>query len=236
MPHLTLSTSGIIILITSVLSVGFWLWFIIRYDKYEKEPLRMVLFTMILGGLISTTAAGFFNTLFAAITGFRVYDAQEPQSLGSAVQFFLFVGFNEEFWKGAVTFFLIRKSRHFNEPIDGMIYAMTVGLGFGILENVGYGRMFGLPVFFIRHFNAIPLHIGLSVLWGLGLSRLYFRRNLRLMAFLPYLVLPAILHTIYNLLPQLIVNAITVTLLMSSFALLLIYAGTRILKRHQRSS
>ncbi|HRY33809.1 MAG TPA: PrsW family intramembrane metalloprotease [Bacteroidales bacterium] len=233
---MNITTSHLVILITSVVSVVFWLWFIIRYDKYEKEPLRMVLFTMIFGGLVSTTAAGFLNSLAALMTGFRVVDADGQQSPAAAVTFFLFVGFNEEFWKGILTFFLIRKSRHFNEPIDGMIYAMTVGLGFGILENIGYGRMFGLPVFFIRQFNAIPLHIGLSVLWGLGLSRLYFRRNLRLRAFLPYLIVPAILHTIYNLLPQLILNGLVITLLMSAFALLLIWAGTRILKKHQRPS
>jgi len=41
----------------------------------------------------------------------------------------VFVGINEETWKFLATLSLVRKLPEFDEPLDGMIYAMTVALG-----------------------------------------------------------------------------------------------------------
>ena len=146
MAHFLLGASGLLV------STGIWVWVLRRYDRLEPEPLKILLRVMLLGGILSVIPAIIFNSLadhFLGLRGFVstiTHKINVPLALASAV----FIGINEETWKFLATLGLVRRLPEFDEPLDGMIYAMTVALGFAAIENLEYTVRFGPGVLLTR--------------------------------------------------------------------------------------
>ena len=71
----------------------------------------------------------------------------------------------EEVLKFTVLYSIVYKMKDFNEPIDGIVYGVTISLGFATLENIYY--VYFLSDYFdtsqqalavLRSFSAIPAH------------------------------------------------------------------------------
>jgi len=183
-------------------SAGIWLWLIYRYDRFEPEPVKLVLLVGIGGGLLSAIPAAFFNTAAAMITG--AGDIISNSGRGEVSEniitaFSLFIGFNEEFWKSLVAVMILKRLEEFNEPIDALIYSMSIALGFAAFENIGYTVAGGFGVLLIRSLTAVPLHAGLASIWGTGISRAKFHKNGRYYrTILPYVTAAALIHALYD--------------------------------------
>lgn len=197
-------------IISYLVSIVFWIWMIMKYDKFEREPLRQVLFMFVIGGLISSFPAGIFNQFFDYLIDYQFGSGHGLENgVGKSMVFYGFVGINEEFCKALATVWLIRKSRDFNEPVDALVYSMTVAFGFSLFENIDYTLRLGIASFFIRQLNAVPLHIGLAAIWGIGLAKAKFlHRGKYLVTMAPYILGAAFLHFVYNFAPDLIGNPI----------------------------
>ena len=185
-------------LIPFILSLIFWGWFIRRYDKFEPEPLISMLIVGLVGGLISSLVAGILNFLMNHILGAGLLSSENLLEPSKAMIMSLFIGFNEETCKAMATFFLIRNHRQFTEPVDALIYAMSVALGFALIENVMYMEKYGLVTFIVRQFNAVPLHIGLAAWWAVGIARAKYTGPNQFKTVLPYLLIPSLLHAFYD--------------------------------------
>jgi protease PrsW len=64
--------------------------------------------------------------------------------------------------------------KQFNEPADALVYSMTVALGFAMLENIEYMLRYDCFSLYVRQFNAVPLHLGLAAIWGMGIAKAKF--------------------------------------------------------------
>src|SRR5262245_21891555 len=66
-----------------------------------------------------------------------------------------------------------RRHREFRGPMDGIVYAVAVALGFATVENVLYASVFGDDVIVLRAFTSTLAHVAFSGLWGyaFGLGR-----------------------------------------------------------------
>jgi len=224
----------LIILIPFLVSIIFWLWIILKFDKFEREPIKSILFVFIIGGLISSISAGLLNQLFILVSG-HYLDLGLAENLNTekSLLFYGFVGINEELLKAAVTILLIRKMKDFNEPADALVYAMTVAFGFATFENIIYSIKFGLLTFYIRQFNAVPLHIGLAAIWGIGIAKARFlHQGKYFINVVPYLLIAAFIHTFYNISITLITNPILSFLLLLIITFLLIRFAIRKIKRY----
>ena len=110
----------------------------------------------------------------------------------------------EEGLKLAVLYFLVYKMKDFNEPIDGIVYGVTVSLGFATLENfyyvyvlADYYETTSMSMALLRSFSAVPAHAIFGVFMGYFFMRYAFIKkgdNL-IFAFL----VPFTLHGCYNL-------------------------------------
>ncbi len=112
-----------------------------------------------------------------------------------------FVGFNEEICKAVTAMLVIKRLGDLDEPIDALIYSMTVALGFAILENVLYAMHYGPGTLIIRHFMSVPIHMSLAALWGIGVMHYYFNNPDNRSAFrilTPYVLSASLTHTLYN--------------------------------------
>jgi len=164
--------------------------FIYFRDKYEKEPLNL---------LLKTFFAGFFVIIPAAFIERWLVDtvALEQTAAYIALQNFIFVGFTEEVCKYFCLYKIAYHKEDFNEPFDGIVYAVMVSMGFATSENLFYAAEGGLHVALLRIFTAVPAHASFAVLMGYFVGLAKFKNHHTL--FLVFgLAIATIFHGAYD--------------------------------------
>ncbi len=161
-------------------------------DKYEKEPVKLILKGILLGAVIIFPVGLIENYLIAFGKGFD----KIPKA---AFDGYIVAGATEEAFKYLMVFILIWRNHNFNEKFDGIVYAVSVSLGFAAIENLLYvfsGN--SLQVGLLRAFTAVPGHTVFGIVMGfyLGLARFSIkdRRKWLLSAF----TIPWLLHGTYD--------------------------------------
>ena len=165
-------------------------------DKHEKEPIGVLVVCFVLGSL-GCLPAGFFNEIGAEVLGFD-FDGKN----GIAVSFFMafcVVGFGEELCKYIVLVLYALRKPSFNEPFDGIVYAVMISLGFAALENVFKVQDGGVGVAFARMLTAVPMHAAFGVLMGyqVGLAK-FMNQSVQTNVSLKGLFLAVFFHGAYD--------------------------------------
>lgn len=179
------------LILLSLAPVFIILGYIYFRDKYEKEPIRLLLFAL-LAGAITVIPILFVEQFLNGFTNLF-------SGLFSAVwKAFVVAAFSEELFKFIALYLLIWKSPDFNEKFDGIVYAVFISLGFAGVENVMYVVEGGIGAGMMRAITAVPAHaiFGVTMGYYFGLARFYEkeRNSLKLKA----LVYPILLHGIYD--------------------------------------
>ena len=109
----------------------------------------------------------------------------------------------EEVLKFTVLYSLVYKMKDFNEPIDGIVYGVSVSLGFATLENIYYVYVLsdyfgttsqGLAI--LRSFSAIPAHGIFGATMGYFFMKYTFIKKENNLALC--MIVPILLHGAYN--------------------------------------
>ncbi len=191
------------ILLAFVISTGIWFITIREKDKIEKEPVWVLIKTMVKGGVISIILVSVIYLIFILISR-DIFNLMNPGygSVFSKFSFAMLIGISEETAKALTAIWLLRKLKDFDEPVDGMIYGMAVALGFAAIENVQYMMNYTYKVIYTRHFLSVPLHITCGAIWGFGLAvnKYKHKRSSNLVNLFPYIAGAAFLHGIYDFL------------------------------------
>jgi RsiW-degrading membrane proteinase PrsW (M82 family) len=145
------------------------MWFIYSADKLEKEPLKALILSFLLGML------AILPTLLLETAGVHLLDrllAKEGWLYYSLLAFVV-VAFTEELMKWTMVRLYAYKRTFFNEPFDGIVYGVMVSMGFATLENIGYVFQYGWQTGLLRMVLAVPAHATFGVLMGyyFGLAR-----------------------------------------------------------------
>ena len=149
------------------MAIAYWIY---QQDEHEKEPKAMLLWAF-LCGCASTIPALVGQTFFKNL--------DNPDSLFQTALFaFGVVAVTEELSKYLFLRRFIYPKKDFNEPIDGIVYGVMVGLGFATLENVLYvfnAEGHGLSTALGRAFTAVPAHAAFGALMGayVGLAKFF---------------------------------------------------------------
>lgn len=175
------------ILLLSLLPGLIWIILIYRSDRYDPEPKKNILKAYILGAL----------SVFPAII------IESRLHLGSDLSMAVITApVVEELLKFLVFMIFFYHHGDFDEPLDGIIYACSIALGFASLENVfyvfsalEYERVY--EVAGLRALLSIPGHFLFSALWGYAAGVIKFRlhRSITLGAGLLGAIL---LHSAFN--------------------------------------
>lgn len=193
----------LITLLAVAVGGGIWLWVLRHYDRIEPESVRHLLQVGIIGGLSSVAVAAALNEVARWQLGLDMdLFTDVPSRLLPLAIFCLFVGLIEETTKAVATVYSTRHLGDLDEPVDAMIYAMTVGLGFAVFENFIYAHQFGNDVLVARFLWPVPAHMAYSALWGYGLARARFvfpeKNRARVMA--RWVILAGLIHAGANFL------------------------------------
>jgi RsiW-degrading membrane proteinase PrsW (M82 family) len=186
--------SIIVLALAPTLSLAF---FIYMADRYDKEPLKWLLLAFLLGAVVIILPVIYENL----IEKIGIY--VDPNSkVRTAAYAFYGVGFSEEIAKFLILRIFFFKKKFNNEPINAIVYAVMVGMGFASTENIYYIYSSDTPLStaIVRALTAIPAHAIFGIFMGyfMGLAKFtYSFKRTRLVAI--GVVLAMLLHGIYDL-------------------------------------
>ena len=206
----------------AVLPALILLFYTNQQDKMQRDPVKMIVKGVFWGCL--SVFCSFFISVPSMHLGLftdeinTFWDAFRTAFFGAAIP--------EETAKLFCLWMFLRKNPYFDERMDGIVYAVCVGMGFAAFENIEYLVAAGtdwVTTGIGRSLTAIPGHFGFAVLMGYYFSLNHFDKYRAPMAGLKMWLYPVLAHGIYDTVammasvtPQLS-GAITIAILLFCF-------------------
>lgn len=180
-------------LIAAVLPAIVLIWHIYRRDAYHPEPSSQ----LVKGVGWGIMAA--FLSLVVEIPLMYVVGEEDPSNiLQCAYKAFLGAAVPEECCKALCLFLFLRHNKYFDEYMDGIVYAVCVGMGFAAVENVVYlmnsDNWMELGIY--RALLSVPGHFMFAVLMGYFFS-IWIMEERRFDFYL-MLLTPIVAHGVFN--------------------------------------
>jgi protease PrsW len=184
-------------LLGGVLPALLWLWFWLKEDRLHPEPKSRLAFVFLVGMI----------SVFVVLPIERLIFTMVMSSI-TTTTVILWAGI-EELFKFIVAYLVALKNRVFDEPIDAVIYMITVALGFSALENALFlfntidVGLFSQSIITgnSRFLGATLLHVASSATIGVMLGLSYYKKPSTKKIFLfTGIAASIVLHTIFNLL------------------------------------
>lgn len=169
-----------------------WLWFWLREDRANPEPRRLILYTF-LGGA-------------ACVPLVLPFEHYAAEWFSGVIVIVLWAALEEIFKFEAANLTSLRRCNA-DEPIDMVMYMITVALGFSALENafflfdpVASGNLVhSVLTGNLRFFGATLLHVLSSATVGVALALAFYKPAwIKRLAAMGGLILAIVLHTLFN--------------------------------------
>lgn len=179
----------------AVLPVVVLLLYIYIKDRYEREPLSMLLKAFFFGCL-SVIPAIILEGLLS------IFTPPFPISAGIYTGFVV-AGASEELVKLLMLYWAVWRNRNFNEYFDGIVYATFVSLGFACVENIAYVFQAGdyfdaLQTGTVRALLSVPGHFLFGVVMGYYFALAKFQPQQKVANLLKAFFVPMLLHGTYD--------------------------------------
>ena len=181
------------LLISAIVPVCIIIFYIYIKDKYEKEPKRLLLLSFISGAIVSILITTILYSGFDVLLPLDNHFSIRQQFIKA----FFVVGLTEEFSKYIIVRYVSQPRRAFNEPFDGIMYAVMVSMGFAATENIMYVLQGGYQVALVRAFTAVPAHATFAILMGYYMGKAKFSNSKVLLNFTG-LFLAVLFHGTYD--------------------------------------
>ena len=172
-----------------------WLWFWLREDSSHPEPRRLIALAFF-AGMVTVAFAVPLEQYVATLLPNQTFTFAAWSAIEEALKFI-----------AALIAVLWRKDN--DEPIDAVIYMVTVALGFSAIENTLFlwSPLAGDTVFQtiitgnLRFVGATLLHVLSSATVGLALALAFYKpRNTKILYAIGGVILAALLHSSFNFL------------------------------------
>jgi len=183
-----------IALLGGILPAVFWLWFWVKEDRLHPEPRGLIILAFV-AGMIATVCAYPIEKFIASNTA------------GGDMQLLFLWAVTEETLKYIAIYVVALRTKYFDEPIDAILYLVTIALGFAALENALFlinplGDGDALATILLGNFRFIGatlLHVAASAVIGVTLAFTFYAAPVRRhLAGFAGLILAIVLHTVFN--------------------------------------
>ncbi len=192
---------GLILFILALLPV-----IILGYYTYskddEKEP-KKLLIELFLGGLLSAILTVVLSLLVRVVFPMFAGEVAYFGPIKLLIYTFVVVAFIEELCKFIILYLISYHNKEYDQLYDMVVYAVFVALGFAWIENLLYVYEGGLTIALTRLVFAVPTHASVAVFMGYylslsKLSELYKKEKLRRKYLLYSILIPTLLHGVYD--------------------------------------
>lgn len=169
-------------------------WVIYRADRHEREKWFPLTLCFLLGMLVTIPVMEvqeFFYNL----------GIDQPSNLfWVCITSFVIVAFFEELFKFLTLILFPYLRPFFNEPLDGIIYAVMISMGFATLENVLYALQFSISTTALRGITAVPAHAVFATMMGYFVGKAKFKteRKTQIRFLLTGLGMAVLVHGLYD--------------------------------------
>lgn len=221
---------SILILLALALAPGLAIGvYIYLKDRHEREPLGLLVTSFFYGGL-SILITLLISWPVDSLVSFNADDVFDQFANA-----FFRVALVEEFSKFIFIRFILYNNKNFNEPFDGIVYAIMVGMGFATVENILYVFQYGVGTGIVRMFTAVPAHATFAILMGYFLGKAKFTHHRELMYSILALLVATAFHGTYD---YFLFISFVPGIWTGAFASLLIalFLSRQAIKLHQQSS
>ena len=187
-------TTLLITIVPSLIILSFFFF----SDKF-KEPKQTIAIVFFLGILICLPAGIINDFMYQTFNDGSDFSERLSAS-------FLSAAWSEELLKFIILYFIVLRRNEFNEPMDGIVYGVTVSLGFATYENYDY--VFRLAesweidpyqMAIARSYSAVPMHGLAGCVMGFYFGMYAFSADKKYLILC--LLIPFIIHGFYNFLP-----------------------------------
>lgn len=187
-------TTIVYALLSGILPALLWLWFWLKEDNLHPEPRSLIALSFI-GGAVVVVLAIILEKYISDI----VADTTTKYIIWAAI---------EEIVKFVAVSVIALRSRNMDEPIDAMIYCITVALGFAAIENALFilssldtGDITrSIVTGNMRFIGATLVHVISSASIGFMIGISYYKNALiKAIALLTGIILSIVLHASFNL-------------------------------------
>jgi len=184
------------LLILAVAPVVACLLWVYLKDKYEKEPINILLRFFVLGIVVSILSI-IVEKFLININIFTGYSYILYMS-------FIVAALTEEGIKALILIPSLLKEKDFNEKLDGVIYSIFLSLGFATVENIIYlffeNVDLAYEVGIIRAIISIPAHIIFAINMGYYISKYKFsNKNIGKKHYIIMSILvPVLIHGLFD--------------------------------------
>lgn len=143
--------------------------YIFLKDQFNKEP-KLKLFVCFLLGCLSIIPA-----IIIQLFSLKPSNALFGEGIIYTAFFaYIVVALSEELSKFIMLRFYAFPKKTFDEPYDGIVYSVMVGMGFATVENIGYVYQHGINTALLRMFLSVPAHGTFAVLMGYFVGKAKF--------------------------------------------------------------
>ncbi|MDP3962523.1 MAG: PrsW family glutamic-type intramembrane protease [bacterium] len=187
-------TNIVYALLAGILPAMLWLWFWLKEDNLHPEPRNILAITFIAGGVSVIIAI-----IFEKIAQDFITDSVYKYVVWAAI---------EEIVKFSAVAIVALRSKYMDEPIDAMIYCITVALGFSALENALFilsplnsGQLAASIVTGnLRFIGATLVHVVSSAFIGFAVGLAFYRGAIvKSFSVIIGVIIAVALHTSFNL-------------------------------------
>lgn len=185
-------------LLPVIIPVLFWAAYHWHADRHLPEPISHLILAFFMG--IAAFYLGLFMYLALGLVELRfdAYALAKTNLLGLFAYSVLAIGMIEESVKIIPFLLIVLRFKEFDEPIDGIIYASFIALGFSALENIYYLDSLTTAQAYARGFAGPVVHIVFASIWGYLIGKAHLLGKPLLPVVLGSLGLTALLHGTYD--------------------------------------
>jgi RsiW-degrading membrane proteinase PrsW (M82 family) len=187
-----------LLLLPVLLPILFWGAYHYHKDRHLPEPPGHLLLAFGLGLLSAAISRALYIALGWASLRYDALALADGNTFGLFAYSMLVIGPVEELAKMLPFLVLILRLPEMDEPIDGIIYASFVALGYAAVENVMYLAYLTPVEAAARGFAGPVVHILFASIWGYTIGRAHLRGEPLVQATIAGFLLAAGLHGLYD--------------------------------------
>ena len=180
-----------LVLVSLSILPGFLIMSVIyNLDVQNKEPLWLLAIAFILGAVNLHLDIDILEYLLS-------FKNSQNNFLSAGFEA-ITVSATEETLKFIVVMLIIYPNKYFDEPFDGIVYSVFVGMGFATAENLTFVLQGSASLALMRMISAVPAHFVFAVIMGYYLGKAKSNKKEQLIFIFLAILIPIIFHALYD--------------------------------------
>lgn len=178
--------------------VIFWAGYHYHKDRALPEPVPLLVLTFFLGMLAAGISALLYQGLGLAGLRFDAGYLAETNAVALLAYALFAIGPIEELAKLLPFVLIVLRFPKFDDPMDGIIYASFIGLGYASVENWQYLKYLTTAEAIARGFASPVIHMLFASIWGHWIARAHLAGKKVLRTTVTSALAASALHGLYD--------------------------------------